>query len=848
MANAKLNNGSIKQAILEQEPPKSTLHLRHKKKRDPEGIFTILIEWVYGILLFLSPFFFLPSTSDVFDLNKQTLLFVATLIIAILYSIRIVTVHTVDIRGSFLTLAALLLLGIWLTASIFSVYPFQSFLGIDGQAHMSFATLLAILVLIGIATSLFEAKHIIRLARVMIVATSLLSLVGLLQIFGVFVLPWGFTKTALFSPTGTINSLGTLAAFGLVLTVAEIIRMATAQQGRKWLSILFAIGAGLQLITLVVFDEWQLWISVIGGLALVIGFLFFKLPKDQKVVWLVLPSFVCVFALTMIALASIGMSIPRLVVPIQTPSLTVQTSWNIAIRAMQERPILGYGPGNFLTAFTAFRPAEVNNENAGRLWTARFNQSGSHLATKVVSLGLVGLVALALFFLAIIVKAAFYLFRNKVDENYAIYLGVVSVLATLGIISAVKEFDFTLTLFSWTVIGFFSVLTGRSLMVLRGKNSSRFIVLSSFVLFGVISIALVGTIFIGMRYAADVTFRNASMLDREISSGLEKGEQANQEKLNQLVTTLDRAARMNPFNRNYLVALSQALIYKASLLASDRQNTVSVQTISNDAVATAQRAVALNPKDVRNIENLTQVLQALYPFVENGFTLGQQAHEQALSLDPTNPEPRVEASKLYLSAYAMLKGQEANLQKEEEKAQSAGQAKQALEKAESYLQDALKLKGDYPEAHFHLGTIYATQDKKDEALQEFDKALNLNYQLISFRASDETLFYNLGVNYESLDQNEKAQAAYKFAWGLRPNYYLAMWRSALLDEKAGNKEAALDTLNRVVALDPTNTIVQDKIKELQSGQKQTTDETKENKKGETPEEGGNQEAEQGTQE
>lgn len=839
MANAKIKNVSVEAEITGRENGPAPHH-RRIKKRDPEGMFASLIEWIYGILLFVTPFFFLSSTNDVFDLNKQTLLFVATLAIAILYSIRIVTVHTVDIRGSFLTITVMLVALAWLASSIFSLYPFQSFMGIEGQASMSFVTLLAILVLIGIATSLFRAGQLIRLARVMIASTALLSLVGLLQVFGVFVLPWGFTKTALFSPTGSINSLGTIAAFGLVLTVAEIIRMATAQQGRKWLSILFAIGAGLQLITLVVFDEWQLWLSVIGGLALIIGFLFFKLPKEQKVVWLVLPSFVCVFSLTMITLASIGMSIPRLVVPIQTPNLTVATSWDIATRAVQERPILGYGPGNFLPAYTAFRPEQVNAENIGRLWTARFNQSGSHVLTKAANLGLVGSAALALLFLTIIIKTAAYLLRNKVDEDYAIYLGAAAVLATLGILSIVKPFDFTMTLYSWTAIGFFSVLTARSLLVLRGKNSSRFIVLSSFVLFSVISLALVGTIFISMRYAADVTYRNANSLDRELSASIEKGEPADQEKLNDLISTLDRAVRMNPFHRGYLTTLSQALVYKASVLASDRQNTVSVQSISNDAVAAAQRAIALNSRDVRNIENLTQVLQTLYPFLENGFALAQQAHEQALLLDPTNPAPRLAASKLYLSAYVMLKGQETNSQKEDEKAQAAEQAKQALEKAEAYLQDAIKLKNDYAEAHFHLGAIYATQEKKDEAIASFDKALNLNYQLISFRASDETLFYNLGVNYESLGQDEKAQTAYKLAWSLQPKYYLAMWRSALLDEKAGNKESALDTLNRMLALDPSSTIVQDKINELQKGQNQTTDEVKENKTEEAPE----QEAEQ----
>src|SRR6185369_15743171 len=47
----------------------------------------------------------------------------------------------------------------------------------------------------------------------------------------------------------------------------------------------------------------------------------------------------------------------------------VGTSWSVAIDAIKDSPILGVGPGNYLTAFSRFRPIDYNQSD---LWAVKF--------------------------------------------------------------------------------------------------------------------------------------------------------------------------------------------------------------------------------------------------------------------------------------------------------------------------------------------------------------------------------------------------------------------------------------------------------------------------------------------
>lgn len=75
------------------------------------------------------------------------------------------------------------------------------------------------------------------------------------------------------------------------------------------------------------------------------------------------------------------------------PDLT--TSWVVAVEALKQSPILGMGPGNYLTAFNRFRPLSYNATN---LWAVRFTTSHDFVLTLMAELGLLGFAAFALLF------------------------------------------------------------------------------------------------------------------------------------------------------------------------------------------------------------------------------------------------------------------------------------------------------------------------------------------------------------------------------------------------------------------------------------------------------------------
>lgn len=65
-----------------------------------------------------------------------------------------------------------------------------------------------------------------------------------------------------------------------------------------------------------------------------------------------------------------------------------------------------------------------------------------------------------------------------------------------------------------------------------------------------------------------------------------------------------------------------------------------------------------------------------------------------------------------------------------------------------------------------LGKFYFLNGKYDEALQEFQKAMDIDDQ-------DSELYYNIGLIYESRNKRDEAQDSYEQALEISPKHALA---------------------------------------------------------------------------
>src|SRR3989304_7148869 len=73
-------------------------------------------------------------------------------------------------------------------------------------------------------------------------------------------------------------------------------------------------------------------------------------------------------------------------------------TWNVAVDSLKQSPVLGIGPGNYITAFSRFKPISYN---ATDLWPVRFATGRDFYLTALTEVGMLGFAALFILLLAV---------------------------------------------------------------------------------------------------------------------------------------------------------------------------------------------------------------------------------------------------------------------------------------------------------------------------------------------------------------------------------------------------------------------------------------------------------------
>jgi len=154
-----------------------------------------------------------------------------------------------------------------------------------------------------------------------------------------------------------------------------------------------------------------------------------------------------------------------------------------------------------------------------------------------------------------------------------------------------------------------------------------------------------------------------------------------------------------------------------------------------------------------------------------------QVFERALALDPS-----------YALAYAGLG--DAYWQKYVSSKDPAW-----IERSREVCQQANRLDSRLPSAHGCLGTLYAGTGKYQEAVLEFESA-------VENEPTNDAAFYGLANAYDHLGKPQDAEETYRRAIELRPHYWASYNRlGAYFYRQARYREAA-EMFNQVVALAP----------------------------------------------
>ena len=601
--------------------------------------------FIVGIFLLLLPVLVLSITTDAFSIPKQAAVAVVSLTGLVLLAAKGVLNGAVKLRRTPFDLPIMLFGVAAFLSAIFAVNRFDAFI--------SFVPLLFILVLFFVITnSAKRAQDVLFLSGSLIVGALAVSVVTLFSYLKVYPLPFVFSKIQTFTPFGSLFDQAIY--IGVVLSLAAYIawpHLKRRSVDKK--NSIFVVGAVLLALGLL--------ITLLSGFTL------------QK------PTLLPYVAGFQTALAAISQDTGRVL----------------------QGFLVGSGYGAFSTDFTRFKPVTLNLDP--NLWNLTFLRSSSYMLELIATTGLLGI--LSFLFLA------YRMLRSK-----PLFIPFVLLL----VLALLLPFAFTSTLIFFVILAIFSAQQGT-----QQKDSDRFFEVElkfvtlkrgifslaephsrsesdygNLMPYGFLIVAVGFSILLGVptaRFLASDYLFQKSLFAAAANNGQET------------YNLQARAINMFPQRDGYHRIFSQLnLTFANNLAASLPEGTTEIpaetqQTILQliqQSINSGRNATTISPLNAINWQNLSSIYRSLIGFGQDADNFAILTAQQALRLDPNNPQQYV----AYGGIFYQL-----------------GQWDNAI----SQFQIAVNLKPDFANAYFNLG--HALEEKGDLqlAMVQYQRVKNL---------------------------------------------------------------------------------------------------------------------------
>jgi hypothetical protein len=591
-------------------------------------------------LVFAVPIFFLPFTTEFYLFNKFALLVFGTAVMLLLWTLTFVVKKKVRITLSpfFLPVLAFAVISIVSTAL---VDPSKTD-AIYGQTTLITAFSLMFIITSSVLKSekaLSKLFFVLELSGLLLVIFAIVSFTGL----GDVIYPVEFMKNEWWSPMGAPLNL---FLFLLVLFPLALVRgLKNKQVSSLIISVVLLVGL------------------VVSGIQLLPG-------RDTS------PNF-----------------------------LPQKAGWDIALEVFKNSPFLGTGPEGFNEAYTRFRPISMNLNDD--LWATRFSQSSNTYLHILTTTGILGILAFIWLIFLVVKYASGHLLnpaKRQTDATpLSVSLLVISAAMLLVPPSIVLFFMFFVLLSMYTVnlkatnhpkindaVLSLAAMQTVSPNASDGKVEGQIL---PWVLFLPSVVLVAATFYFGVKaYASEVVFRNALISVRDNQGGTA---------YNQLIRAINLNPRTERYHRTYSqvnLALANAIAGKEGELTEKDRNDVA--QLIQQAIREAKNAVALNPQNVANWENLAQTYRQLIGIAQNADQWTIATYIQAIQLDPNNPNLRIQLGGVFL----VLKD---------------------LPRAQTQFSQAIALKQNLANAHYNLANVLKQQNDIVNAVREMERVLAL---------------------------------------------------------------------------------------------------------------------------
>lgn len=623
---------------------------------------------VLGILFVLFPLFFLSSTTDAFVLPKEILLILVISIFIIVFGLKTITDGRLKLRSSPFDLPVGIFTVVLLASSLFSVNLFD--------ALTAFVPVFFIaLIYFGIVNVIRSEKQLLFALAALVLGAALSSLLTILTYVKIYPLPFAYTHVQYFTTFGSLLDQAMYLAIVLPITGYFAYSVFSSMNSSKNQQTPFGTE-----------NRRHHAAAQING-----------------------PTILFTLAFVLIAIA-LGLTVSMLVTTQKPLILPYDSGLQTGFAAISQDSghvfksfLLGSGFGTFLNDFTRFKPATYNNNDT--LWTYTFFRSSSFVLELLATTGVLGLASFC-----------FLVFKIIKERNFFLPLMLAGVAAFILPFSftLIALFIFILGIFAvirihndperFTELEFFFVALKRGLLTVKNEgeqvhlnpSEKRYSKLLP-ILFLLVLVLLMGVpLYFSIRYTlSDITFQQ-SLIAAQNNNG-------------QLTYDLEsKAISLFPYRDIYYRAFSQTNLAIANALATTQKGgqkpTQQVQqnilTLIQQSITAGRSGVSVAPLTTFDWNNLSSIYRSLIGFGQNADQFTLLTEQQAVALDPNNPQQYINYGGIYyqLGNY---------------------------DKAMQEFQIAINLKPNYANAYYNLGHAYEAKGDLQTALTEFQTVKQL---------------------------------------------------------------------------------------------------------------------------
>lgn len=758
-----------------------------------------LARWILLATFFLLPLFIIPSASVPFGFSKGALFMVATALAAGLWAIARLKDGTISFPHTMLFPVLLALAAVSIVSTLASGAVSLSWSGAFFDVG-SLAFLLSLAVFFFLFTSLIRsAEQVFSAYLLFFFSAALVALFHLIRFAGgPDILSFQFFTDPTSTPLGRWNDLAVF--FGAVtvfmLSTLEFMKL------REGLRALLTTALVASLAVLAAVNFTLVW-TLVGAFALV--FLVYLIafrhvsragfedvrssaagqaraeteeePRGasldtpappRKVPLVSLFVFLCA-VIFVVGAGPLGDAISR---RLQTVSLEARPSFGatmeVARQTLAGNPFFGAGPNLFVRQWLQFKPSGANQTI---FWNTDFSSGVGFLPTILVTTGLLGAAAWALFLL-IYFRLGFKFILSASADKVARYLVGASFLTAC---------------FLWCVLFFYApgsvilvlafAMTGLSLAALRGAGAltERVILFAgsparSFAAVLALILFLLGDV--AFAYAVGTRFTSAVSYVRGVRAANEKGDMNGAE---QFISRAFSASPLDVYARTLVeVSLARMNSLLAQSTAANAEKTrADFQLLLGKAIGYGKNAVALNDGSYENWLALGRVYEAVVPLnIGGAYESARAAYEEALKRNPASP-----AIFLALARLEAAKGNGA--------------------RAREFITQSLQAKSNYTEAIFFLSQLEVQEGNIPGAIQSVDAATVL-------APNDPTLRFQLGLlKYNEKDWSGAADALER-AVALNSNYANARYFLGLSYDRLNRAKDAVAQFEWLAKANPDN--------------------------------------------